>query len=207
MNLTYLKAALISCGVFCGSMASAVTFTFDSAVDMTSNFAIDVLAGDTGTQWRPGYTASGPFPASDGGYVHFNFFNDSNSLQFLSGPVTLNSFDISSQHSFGGSGVNNADGGNGLYNLILYDNGLNELYNQTLTIAAGGVWETLTFNIPNVHTIWIEGPGLTASQGWWPNIDNIVADEAATVPVPASILLLGGALGALGLRRKSRKAG
>jgi len=76
----------------------AAIYTFDAPADLTDNFFVDVIAGDSLTEWRPGYSAQSGFPASDGGFVHFNQYNSSNSIAFKSGSVFLNSFEISSQY-------------------------------------------------------------------------------------------------------------
>ncbi|MEO7387248.1 MAG: Ig-like domain-containing protein, partial [Gammaproteobacteria bacterium] len=63
----------------------------------------------------------------------------------------------------------------------------NLLFSEYRLIAAGGVWETLTFNLPNVSTIWVAQTGWdfdhtgTYGSGWWPGIDNVRVNEATAV--------------------------
>lgn len=209
MNITILSIAT-AVALSAGAAATAATYTFDTAADLTNNFNLDVVSGDSHTEHGTGYAAASGFPGSDGGFVHFNQYNTSNSLQFKSGPVTLNSFDISSQHAGRGAGVTAASIALGDYHLKLFDTAFTVLYDQVLTVAGGGVWETLTFDIANVSTIWIDkrSGDQTGTGGWWPNLDNITTGATINVvPVPASLPLLLGGFALLGFakRRRSRK--
>jgi hypothetical protein len=205
-------AMLLGLSIFVGSDGKAAVYTFDTSTDLTDNFNIDVVAGDFGTQWQSGYGSSGGYPASDGGFVLSNWYDSSNSIQFASGPVLLNSFDISSQYSSGGWGVFEAERAANDYHLKLFDEFFNPLFDEILTVAEGGVWETLYFDLANVSTIWLaqrDDDG-TGTGGWWPNLDNIVVNEAVqAVPVPAALPLLATALGSLWYfgRRRRRDEG
>src|SRR5262245_31556139 len=97
----FLRIGLLGAGIVLGRIAGAqaATYTFDSQADLSGNFDVDVTFGDFGTQWRPGYGASGGFPGSDGGFVSSASGGAVNSLEFKSGPVFLNSFQISSQYN------------------------------------------------------------------------------------------------------------
>ena len=190
--------------------SNATTYTFDTSADLTSNFDSDVLQGDTFTAWRAGYDATTSYEGSDGGFVWFNGYHDSNSIQFKSGPVTLNSFEISSQWYGGGRGVIDATNAGDDYRLILYDVSLNVLFDQTLFAAANGAWEAVLLNLSNVSIIQIAARSNdgTGTGGWWPSLDNIVVNESiSAVPLPPSAILFGTALlGLAGLRRRKRKA-
>ncbi len=197
--------ALAAVLALASSGAAATVFTFDSSGDLTGNFNLDVIGDDSTTHWRAGYGPSGGFPGSDGGFVHFNQYNTGNSIQFQSGPVFLNSFDISSQWGEGGAGVSNASDAANDYRLMLYDAGLSVIYDQVLTIAAGGVWETLTLNVADVSVIRItrrSGDG-TGTGGWWPNLDNVTVNATAA-PEPTALALM--ALGLAGAGRLRRRA-
>jgi hypothetical protein len=191
--------------------APAATFTFDTAPDLTSNFNLDVLPGDGGTHWEPGYIPFNGFPGSDGGLVMFDDYQVSHSIQFKAGPVTLNSFNISSQVFFNGGGVHHANMSQGDYRLRLYDENNQVLLEQVRTIAPGGAWETLTFNLANVSTIWIESTATAVDGtgefgwGWWPALDSIAVNETSAVPIPGALALFPGVLAAMTLLARRRK--
>jgi hypothetical protein len=67
-------------------------------------------------------------------------------------------------------------------------------------------WLTVVVNTADVSKIVFYGPNPTGSDdglNFYPSIDNLVINEAAAVPIPASVWLLGsGLLGLVGLRRK-----
>lgn len=165
-------------------------FTFDSSADLTDNFNLDVISGDNYTVWRSGYSAVDGFPGSDGGFVDFNDYRSSNSIAFKAGPVTLNSFDISSQYYAGGYGVVEAINAQLDYHLRLYDQNLSVLLDEIRTVDPTGAWTTLTFNTPNVYAIWIgrrDNDG-TGTGGWWPNIDNVRVNDLTAVPEPTTLV-------------------
>lgn len=89
------------------------------AAALSASFNTDVIAGDGSTKWRTGDAPSLRFDGSDGGFVSFNGYDTDNSLQFIAGPVLLNSFDISSAHSGRGSGVSQATTAGRAYVLTL----------------------------------------------------------------------------------------
>ncbi|HEX7878511.1 MAG TPA: FlgD immunoglobulin-like domain containing protein [Candidatus Eisenbacteria bacterium] len=159
--------------------ASATVFSFNTGPDLTNNFNRDVRPGDSGTHWEPGYGACNGFPASDGGIVYFDDYASSHSIQFKTGPVTLNSFQISSQRFVCGDGVGAANIAANDYLLRLYDAAGNVVHEEFRIIAAGGAWETLTFNIANVSTIWIASTRNATGEfgsGWWPVLDNVTVN-------------------------------
>lgn len=200
-------AVLTVLSIFAGSNAHAAVYTFDTSADLTNNFNLDVVAGDSDTRWYEGYESRGGFPASDGGFVSFDQFFTSNSIQFKSGPVLLNSFDISSAYSDSGIGVNDAEAAANDYHLKLFDASFNTLFDDILTVAAGGVWETLYFDLANVSTIWIaQRVDSTGWLGWTPNLDNVVVNEAVqAIPVPATLPLLATGLVTLWFFRRRRR--
>ncbi|MEM7454327.1 MAG: hypothetical protein AAF456_08215 [Planctomycetota bacterium] len=180
----------------------AVTYTFDTSADLIDNFNLDVVTGDANTNWRSGYSAGPPIEASDGGFVHVNQYNTSNSIQFADGPVYLNSFEISSNYDQSENGRTFANAAADDYHLILYDSSFNVLFDQTLTASPTGSWDEVTFDIANVSTIWIDrrdGDG-TGTGGWWPNLDNIRVNQ---IPEPCSmaIVSLAGCVVALSRRK------
>ncbi|MEO7386386.1 MAG: hypothetical protein ABIX37_05580, partial [Gammaproteobacteria bacterium] len=179
-----VRAAIV---VFAAGPAYATTFTFDNSLALSSNFNVDVRPGDGGTYWVPGYGSLNGFPGSAGGFVHFDNYQSAHSIQFKDGPVTLNSFQISSQRGPSGDGVGQAQAAANDYTLHLYDASGNLLFSEYRLIAAGGVWETLTFNLPNVSTIWVAQTGWdfdhtgTYGSGWWPVIDNVRVNEVTAL--------------------------
>lgn len=164
-------------------------FTFDTATDLSANFDIDVISGDSGTEWHAGYGPASGFPGSDGGFVHFNTFISSNSLAFKGGPVFLQSFEISPQYDSGGSGVSQAIDADLDYHLRLYDISLTPILDTILTVGSTGAWETVTLNQAGVHAIWIARRDLdgTGTGGWWPNLDNITTGNP--VPEPSTFAM------------------
>lgn len=156
MRLLQLTTACAAVLVVAGGQVDAGIITFDAESDLTNNFLLDIFPGDNLTQWRNGYGPSGGFPGSDGGFVLFNDFDTSNSIAFLSGPVFLNRFDISSQWSAGGAGVGFAADAQRDYHLRLYNQSLVPILDTTLQVAENGAWTTETFNVPNVYAIWID---------------------------------------------------
>lgn len=200
--------------VLVAAPAHATVFTFDTGTDLTGNFNLDVRPGDGGTHWEPGYSACNGFPGSDGGFAYFDDYSSSHSIQFKTGPVTLNSFQISSQRFACGSGVPEANSAANDYLLRLYDPAGNVLFEENRIIAAGGAWETLTFDIANVSTIWIASTrwdrDMTGEfgSGWWPVVDNVTANEAAPLQAPLThvswvLFPALASLGVLALRRTS----
>ncbi len=190
--------------------AAATIYTFDTAADLDAAFERDVILGDSSTIWRGGYGADNGFPASDGGFVHFNQFNTGNSLRFRTGPVTLLQMDVSSQWSAGGAGVNAANVAAADYRLMLYDAAGSLLYDEVLMVATRGAWGQVMLGVADVAVIRIpkRSSDGTGTSGWWPNIDNIVvAGAIAPVPGPATLPLLAGALALLAaavpLRRRA----
>jgi len=168
--------------VLVAAPAHATVFTFDTSLDLTNNFNRDVRPGDSGTHWEPGYSACNGFPGSDGGIVYFDDYASSHSIQFKTGPATLNSFQISSQRFACGDGVAAANIAANDYLLRLYDQAGNVLHEETRIIAAGGAWETLAFNIANVSTIWIASTRNMTGEfgsGWWPVLDNVTVNAPA----------------------------
>lgn len=170
--------------------AHTAVFTFDSGPDLLADFNLDVRSGDSGTHWEPSYAPCNGFPGSDGGFAYFDDYASSHSIQFKAGPATLNSFQISSQRFVCGSGVAEANSAANDYLLRLYDSSGNILFEENRLIAAGGAWETLTFDMANVSTIWIastrrdrDGTGEFGS-GWWPVIDNVTVNAGNPAPVP-----------------------
>ncbi|MEM7454325.1 MAG: PEP-CTERM sorting domain-containing protein [Planctomycetota bacterium] len=178
----------ICCLTFCTqSRGDAVTYTFDTSAELFTNFDIDVIGGDGFSQWRPGYIAGPAIEASDGGFVHFNNWDRANSLRFLSGPVFLNSFDLSSNFSQSTGGTNQANSVGNDYRLVLYDTSFNVLYDQTLLVSPTGSWDEVTLNVDNVSTIWLNTHNVNGPQGWWPNVDNIRVNQ---IPEPGSLAVV-----------------
>jgi hypothetical protein len=209
--LTAMTAALTA-----AAPALASTYTFDTAAELTDTFNLDVIGGDFGTQHRSGYAAQGGFAGSDGGFVHLNYFDSGNSLQFKSGPAMLTSLSLSAAYAASGAGAMQASRGGMDIVLTLYDEGLSQIYSATHLMAENGVWETLELNVARVSVIQIAARWSAHGvyDGFWPNIDNIVtadtpidvvSNQVASVPVPAAAPLLAGALGALSLLRRRRK--
>lgn len=199
------------------SPATALIYSFDTPADLQNNFNKDVFfstLGDAGITWEPGYVAQNGFPGSNGGYILFDDYRTPASLQFKTGPVFLNSFTISSQRFGNGDGVQAAQDAGNNYHLRLYDGNNNILLDQQRIIASGGVWETLTFDLANVWTIWIgrTDDGNHLQQGWWPVIDGIrVNEQPNAVPLPAALPLFATGLAGLSLlawrkKRKMKKA-
>lgn len=176
--------------VLVAAPAHATVFTFDTGPDLINNFNLDVRPGDSGTHWEPGYSACSGFPGSDGGYAYFDDYASSHSLQLKTGPATLISFQISSQRFACGDGVAAANSAANDYLLRLYDQAGNVLLEENRIIATGGAWETLTFNIANVSTIWIASTrwdrDMTGEfgSGWWPVLDNVTVDAQSGVGGP-----------------------
>ena len=188
--------------VFACRSGDGISTSFDTAADLTSNFNLNVLPGDSSVNWRSGYGPSGVFSGSDGGFAHFNNFPTSDSIGFKIGEVFLNSFDVSSQWYEGGSGVSAANAAGNDFRLNLYDSGLNLVFTADYFLPANGDWTTITVNTPGVYAIQIvNAMGINPGQGFFANIDNIVFNEATgVVPEPATLFVWSG----LGLPRLAR---
>ncbi|HWA25464.1 MAG TPA: VPDSG-CTERM sorting domain-containing protein [Lacunisphaera sp.] len=206
----YFRAKLLLVLFGCGlTSAFGTVYTFDASSDLSSNFAVNVFPGDANVQWRAGYGPSGIFDGSDGGFAHFNNYPQPDSMRFLTGPVFLNSFDLSSQYFGGGYGVSEASSAGNDYRLVLYDVSDTILFDQVMSVSALGAWGTVTLNVANVSTIRIFNgvlpSGANGGTGWWPNVDNIRVNEAAGVADSGStIALLGLALCAIAGARRRR---
>ena len=76
-------------------------------------------------------------------------------------------------------------------------------------MANPAAWLTVNVNTAGVSSIIfyaVNPECLEAGPFFWPSIDNLVINEAAAVPIPASVWLLGsGLLALVGLRRKSSR--
>ena len=205
-----LTVAVGLAGLIIAQPVSAVVLTFDTSADLTSNWTLDVIPGDSNTQWRSGYGPSGGFPGSTGGFVHLNTWNTGNSMRYNAGSFTLNSMTVSSQLAGGGFGVTQATSAGRDFRMVLFDNAMNTLSDQIYFTDAGGAWTTINFNVANVRTIWVERrdiTGVNLGTGFWPNLDNFVINEAISgVPVPATVALLGLGLLGLGATRRRKAA-
>jgi len=124
MRAVQRAVACVALLVATAGQVQGALITFDTSADLTDNFLLDVIPGDHATTWRNGYGPEGGFPGSDGGFAHFADYAFAGSLQFRNGPVFLNSFEISSQHSGGGTGVSRAVEAGLDYHLRLYDENL-----------------------------------------------------------------------------------
>ena len=202
-----LNIAVITLVAMPPASAEAITkpptvFSFDGSADLGDNFFTDVIAGDARTEWRPGYSAQAPFPASDGGFVLFNQYDTGNSLAFKNGSNFLNSFEVSPQYGKGGSGVAEAIEAGLDYRLTLYNIDLEPVYSAVLITNSTGAWDKLTFDLPDIYAIGIAPrTSPTDFRGWWPNIDNVRVNWP--VPEPSTLALA--ALGALGLLIAARR--
>jgi hypothetical protein len=183
-------------------LGHAAVVTFDSSGDLNL-FNVDIFPGDNFTEWRPGYSASGGYAGSDGGFVHFNLYSGSNTLQFKAGPVFLNGFDISSQYGGAGGGVSNADNNGRDYVLELYGPTNALISSQALLVGADGTWDYVSTETANVSSLRIlatwSAPGVY--DGWWPNLDNIRYNENE-IPEPGTLGLLGLSLAGFAASRK-----
>ena len=215
MNRTYITNRLVA-HIACAAAlslaavsAQAALITFDTNGALHSNFMVDVFGGDSGTQFKSGYAAKNGYAGSDGNFVHLNNYDTANSLRFKTGPVLLNSFTVSSQFAGNGAGVNDADNNGRDYTLELYDNDNVLIHSATLLVGTGGSWNEVELDVAGVRTMrflatW-SVPG--ASDGWWPNIDNVRFTEvtqqaAAAVPEPGALALALAALGGLAWTRR-----
>ena len=107
---------------------------------------------------------------------------------YISGPMTI--------------AARNAEGGTVWTTTVSFDADHRD-------VATPAAWLTVNVNTAGVSSIIfyaVNPECLEAGPFFWPSIDNLVINEAAAVPIPASVWLLGsGLLALVGLRRKSSR--
>lgn len=172
-----------------GSAHASTTATFDTAADMNALFNLDVYKGDILTEHHLGSEQN----AIDGGFVHFNDWSTTNSVQLKDTNNQIESF------TFWEWDYEYSTGNSWTWSFFDEVGGLVGTNNYTNT----GDSTPQTLDLLSLGFAGVAGVQLGHHDGWM-NIDNLVYDaKVSAVPVPAALLMFGPALlGFFGFRRK-----
>jgi hypothetical protein len=181
-----LSAAVFAAMMMAGSVANAAILDFETGVP-------------AGISLGGGMTWNG-----DGGGHLYQESWDNEDFIYFSAPTTVNSFQMNFQpwgsyaggKNVGPDSIQAFDSGNGL----LWSGNVD----LTSTIGTWSQWITVSLNVANVSTL-----KFAATGGYWPSIDNMQVNQAATpTPIPGAVWLFGtGIAGLVGAgKRKKAKA-
>jgi hypothetical protein len=180
-------------------MASALTLDFNSPPSTPPYPQIAAITGMVwdGTGYYDGHLyAVGSWHDStitfaSPAYVNSFVVNGWPSMDFYSPDVTFGPLNIEALNSSGA---------------LVWSITINDI-DEHQDLTADSSWLTVVVNTANVASLVLKAPNPNGIYGdannFYPSIDNLMINEAATVPIPASIwLLASGLLGLAGLRRK-----
>lgn len=184
-----LKQTLALVGLTLSLASNASTIeTFDTSTDMNAVLNLDVIDGDSGTQWRDAPHAGFATPS-----LHFNSYHSPNSISLKDTSLEILSFDFREySHE---SSVGN------MWTWSFYDANLSLL--ATLGYTNTGDSSIQHMDIAALAYGNVFAVRLEHVNGWM-NIDNLEYDAISSVPVPAAAWLFGSALiGLAGIKRKN----
>jgi hypothetical protein len=199
-RLTALLALVLVLMAGTAGMASALTLGFDSSPSTPPELPYPQIAAITGMDWD----ATG----WSGGHLYAVGSYQDSTIAFAS-PVYVNNFQINGMlstdfdpnyYTFGPLAIeaHNNTGG------IVWSTRIENI-SDYWDLTDSSQWLTVDVNRPNVASIVFKAPNPEGKTGYdfSPSLDNLVINETAAVPIPASVwLLASGLLGLAGLRRK-----